>query len=344
MGALRLVAAFVVLAFCCGRGWSRELGAGDLPADGQSLVLSETSTLTVAGGETGVLGGQIRLEGHAVLLTLKVHGELVLGPGSRIDCPERTTLTIDQPGGIRGRRLLIQNQEGAVNVDELGVQNTGSLELTAFGPFKAGLFSITNQGGAVAGVRLHADSGGAAWNVQNSGSFDLHNCSGRMNLPNFSLSSTGADRCEWINGGSAAIGNAALQNSGQGALELRNSGNLQFANLNVQTYGANLGLHNTGAFSVGNWSMKDQLDSSTVTSDGPLVADNFTGVANGAQGLVRWLVRGDLILHNPQLRANYGGTVLMDASGGSLTSRTVLIQTSGWSHGKASGGLPAGRP
>jgi hypothetical protein len=315
----------------------------DLPGLGETLTITEDSTISVAAAQTAELGGAIVVQSGGVHLDFVIDGELVVGTESSITVNQGSSIAIGGDGSMTGVFLSLVNQGGTidwsiendVSPQNLAITNEGSTQVRIQGRLSVANLAMTNRG---SGATLVLEDDGV---FETQGGFTVSNDSGQTNLdfrraavfPNLSLIQTGSGITQLANEASLTIQNINVQASGLGTLALYNSGLAWISNMNTETYGALLQIHNAGALEINNWYMKDQHDDTQVLTMGTVKVKNMTIVANGGAATATWTSLGLAQINNATLDANYGGHILLDAAVGGLILQNLYCYPSGWSHG-----------
>ncbi|MEJ2082444.1 MAG: hypothetical protein P8Y94_09780 [Acidobacteriota bacterium] len=179
----------------------------DLPGLGETLTITEDSTISVAAAQTAELGGAIVVQSGGVHLDFVIDGELVVGTESSITVNQGSSIAIGGDGSMTGVFLSLVNQGGTidwsiendVSPQNLAVTNEGSTQVRIQGRLSVANLAMTNRG---SGATLVLEDDGV---FETHWSFTVSNVSGQKNLdfrraavfPNLSLIQTGSGIPSW---------------------------------------------------------------------------------------------------------------------------------------------------
>jgi len=319
----------------------------DLPGVGQTLDIFEGSTLRIAAGETGDLGGMIFVHGGAHLQWI-VEGQLQVGDAGGVTA-EGGRVDISGSGAVQGGSLHLLTKNGGslnwkveneVSLAGLSIENLmADATLAIQGRLSIQHFEIDNNAGGA--VTLQNDG---VLEVTESAIVDSSNLSEGGTYLHFRRLTTIADLnlkvhngdVELTNSGLLTLADMAMTATGWGTVTVSNAGLGWIGVLVSSTYGAHCNVQNVGALTIDDWLVKDQNDASEIVAIGNLDIRHLAITANGAAGSARWTSLGEARVETLSLDANYGGQIELDASAGGLEVHNLACESSGSSHGQSS--------
>ena len=324
------------------------LSTADLPAAGETLEISEDSSLRIPADGTAELGGTISVTGSGTRFDLIVDGELHTGDGATLVI-NSGEIDLSGQGLIQGSALAVTNSQGRLNwqiegqvtLDRLSIESLESeVTISNRGRWMLGDLSIANKfngpGVTIENEGVFSVSGQAS--IDDSGNnesgtrFLLHRsttiASMYLHVPNGNF--------ELSNFGQLSVEQLTSVSSGWGLIAIINSGFGWFGQISTGTYGAHLDLQNLGALEIQSWMVKDQNDASVLLTAGAFRIGTMSLTSNGAFGSIEWTNLGTVQVDHLAVDANYGGKIEIDAVAGGLNVRSLNCDASGASQGQTS--------
>ena len=334
---------FLSVFVFCQVGYSSDtLTSDDLPAVGESLVISSDSVLTIGVDESVVVDDAIlQINGTETSVTdflIINNGEFTIKSTS-IGC-SHANFTIQNMGTINlqvthltviGNSTLTIDNEGHCSMSDTSIEvyggfsyfkNSGSLVITN-GYFKDqfdGTF-ISNYGNAVLNTTTFV-ANGASGKIElfNSGDMKLHQCvfdvnyGGTINLNSLtgtlSVSSSSIDVSGSSHGQQSAINILAAIATWDTCSFVNNDGKINYLNT------GEVDLTDCDIF------MSSVNSSAILTSSGPMFFDNFQLSGSGSTSITNW---DSMTMANSNLDSSHSLTFM---NNGELTAENWLVKTS----------------
>jgi len=331
----------LLVTVCCQVGYSADtvLTLDDLPASGESLVITSDSILTVDEGETAVIEGALQINGTEDAITeLKIvnNGELTI-ESTTIRC-NHANLTIHNAGFLTFETVhltVIGNSTFAVNneddclmidtsFDVLGgyfyFTNDGALTvqdgyfkdqfdgtfITNYG--EAGLFETTFVVNGAEGKIELFNSGDlllrhGVFDVNYGGTVNMNSLTGNLTMTECSMDVSGGSH------GNRSTVNILGDNATWESCAFNNGGFINYLN--------------TGEVNVNNCTVYiSSVNASTIlSSNGPMIFDKFLLSGSGSASITNW---DSMTMINSNYSSSHSLTLM---NNGGLTAENWLVKT-----------------